>query len=130
MSLVLVSLGVLDYVSRIVADVIKTVYLPQSERWSESRIYFIVVWSTIAAGSTILLSGVNQPLLLLVIAACLNGMVMFVYSILLIQLNRKGLPPALRVRGLRLGMLVFATLFYGFFSGWLVIVQMRGYLGG
>jgi hypothetical protein len=83
----------------------------------------------VAAGSIILLSGVNQPLLLLVIAACLNGMVMFVYSILLIQLNRKGLPPALRVRGLRLAMLVFATVFYGFFSGWLVIVQVRNYLG-
>ena len=54
-------------------------------------------WSTIAAGSIILLSGFNQPLLLLVIAACLNGMVMFVYSILLIQLNRRGLPPAFRV---------------------------------
>ena len=90
----------IDYISRIVADVIKTVYLPQSQRWSESRIYFIVAWSTIAAGSVILLSGVNQPLLLLVIAACLNGMVMFVYSILLIQLNRRGLPPAIRVRGL------------------------------
>ena len=89
-----------------------------------------MVWSTVAAGSTILLSGVNQPLLLLVIAACLNGMVMFVYSILLIQLNRRGLPPALRVRGVRLGMLVFATLFYGYFAGWLVIVQVRSYLGG
>ena len=97
LSLMLVSLGVLDYVSRIVADVIKTVYLTDSQRWSESRIYFIVVWSTVAAGSIILLSGINQPLLLLVIAACLNGMVMFVYSILLIQLNRRGLPPALRV---------------------------------
>ena len=130
LSLVLVALGVLDYISRIVADVLKTVYLPDSQKWSESRIYFIVVWSTIAAGSIILLSGVNQPLLLLVIAACLNGMVMFVYSILLIQLNRKGLPPAIRVRGVRLGMLVFATLFYGFFAGWLVIVQMRSYLAG
>ena len=130
LSLMLVSLGVLDYVSRIVADVIKTVYLTDSQRWSESRIYFIVVWSTVAAGSIILLSGVNQPLLLLVIAACLNGMVMFVYSILLIQLNRRGLPPALRVRGVRLGMLVFATLFYGYFAGWLVIVQVQSYLGG
>ena len=129
LSLVLVALGVIDYISRITADVIKTVYLPGNERWSESRVYFIGVWSTVAAGSIILLSGVNQPLLLLVIAACLNGMVMFVYSILLIQLNRKGLPPALRVRGLRLGMLVFATLFYGFFSGWLVIVQVRNYFG-
>ena len=89
----------------------------------------VFVFVTIAAGSAILLSGYNQPLLLLVIAACLNGMVMFVYSILLIQLNRRGLPPALRVRGLRLGMLVFATLFYGFFSGWLVLVQVRSYLG-
>lgn len=68
-------------------------YLRDSQRWTESRRYFLVVWSTIAAGSAILLSGFNQPLLLLVIAACLNGMVMFVYSILLIQLNRGGLPP-------------------------------------
>jgi hypothetical protein len=128
LSLILVSLGVIDYISRIVADVIKTVYLPKSQRWSESRMYFLVAWSAIAAGSVILLSGMNQPLLLLTIAACLNGMVMFVYSILLIQLNRRGLPPAIRVRGLRLAMLVVATLFYGFFSGWLVIVQVRSYL--
>ena len=99
LSLILVSLGVIDYISRLVADVIKTVYLPKSQRWSESRVYFLVAWSTIAAGSVILLSGVNQPLLLLTIAACLNGMVMFVYSILLIQLNRRGLPPAIRVDG-------------------------------
>jgi hypothetical protein len=129
-SLVLVALGVIDYISRIVADVIKTVYLADSTRWTESRVYFVVVWSTLAAGSVILLSGLNQPLILLVISACLNGMVMFVYSILLIQLNRRGLPPALRVRGARLGMLIFAVLFYGFFSGWLVLVQVRGYVTG
>jgi hypothetical protein len=130
LSLVLVALGVIDYISRIFADVLKTVYLQDSQRWTESRIYFLVVWGTIAAGSAILLSGFNQPLLLLVVSACLSGMVMFVYSILLIQLNRRGLPPALRVRGLRLGMLIFATAFYGFFSGWLVLVQVRSYLAG
>jgi hypothetical protein len=106
------------------------VYLQTSQRWTESRIYFIVAWGTILAGSVILLSGFNQPLLLLVIAACSNGIVMFIYSILLIQLNRRGLPPALRVSGLRLGMLVFATLFYGFFAGWLVLEQIRTYLAG
>jgi hypothetical protein len=125
-----VALGVIDYISRIVADVLKTVYLKDSQRWTESRMYFLVAWSTIAAGSAILLSGFNQPLLLLVIAACLNGMVMFVYSILLIQLNRRALPPALRVRGLRLGMLMFSTVFYGFFAGWLVLVQVQSYLAG
>ena len=128
LSMVLVALGVIDYISRIVADVLKTVYLQNSQRWTESRMYFLVAWSTIIAGSVILLSGFNQPLILLVIAACLNGMVMFVYSILLIQLNRRALPPPLRVRGLRLGMLIFATLFYGFFCGWLVLVQVRSYL--
>ena len=110
LSLMLVSLGVLDYVSRIVADVIKTVYLTDSQRWSESRIYFIVVWSTVAAGSIILLSGVNQPLLLLVIAACLNGMVMFVVSD---PARFSSIDAACRRRcawrGVRLGMLVFAT---------------------
>jgi hypothetical protein len=128
LSMILVALGTIDYISRIVADVLKTVYLQQSQRWTESRIYFLVAWGTIVAGSIILQSGFNQPLLLLVIAACLNGMVMFVYSILLIQLNRRGLPPALRVGGFRLAMLVFATLFYGFFAGWLVLVQVQGYL--
>jgi hypothetical protein len=129
LSMILVALGVIDYISRIVADVLKTVYLQQSQRWTESRIYFGVAWLTIAAGSVILLSGFNQPLLLLVVAACLNGIVMFVYSILLIQLNRRGLPPAIRVTGFRLGMLLFATVFYGFFAGWLVLVQVQDYLG-
>ena len=129
-SMTLVALGVLDYISRIVADVIKTVYLTDNQRWTESRMYFLVVWTTVLAGSAILLSGLNQPLFLLIISACLNGMVMFVYSILLIQLNRRALPSALRVRGLRLGMLVFATAFYGFFAGWLVLVQVQSYLTG
>jgi len=128
LSMILVALGTIDYIARIVADVLKTVYLQESRRWTESRIYFLVAWGTIAAGSVILLSGFNQPLLLLVVAACLNGMVMFVYSILLIQLNRRALPPAIRVRGFRLGMLAFATVFYGFFAGWLILVQVRSYL--
>jgi hypothetical protein len=130
LSMILVALGTIDYISRIVADVLKTVYLQTSQRWTESRIYFGVAWLTIAAGSIILLSGFNQPLLLLVIAACLNGMVMFVYSILLIQLNRRGLPAAIRVGGFRLFMLLFATVFYGFFAGWLVVVQVGAYLAG
>ncbi|WP_231379226.1 hypothetical protein [Candidatus Solirubrobacter pratensis] len=69
-------------------------------------------------------TGFGQPLVLLLLSACLNGIVMFVYSILLIRLNRGGLPPAIRVHGFRLGALCFAVLFYGFFAGWYVIVQM------
>jgi hypothetical protein len=123
-SLVLVALGVVDYVSRLVADVVKTLYAPQNERWSESKLYFLVTWSMVSIGIAILLSGFDQPLVLLVLSACLNGIVMFIYSILLIRLNRKSLPQAIRVTGVRLGALLFAVAFYGFFAGWLVIVQV------
>ena len=78
----------------------------------------------VSIGILILLSGFDQPLVLLVISACLNGIVMFIYSILLIRLNRKSLPKAIRVTGVRLGSLFFAVAFYGFFAGWLVIVQI------
>jgi hypothetical protein len=123
-SLVLVALGVVDYVSRLSADVLKTLHLRDNERWSESKLYAMLVWTMVIVGSLILLSGFDQPLVLLVLAACLNGIVMFVYSILLIQLNRTGLPPAIRVSGFRLAALGFAVLFYGFFAGWYVIVQI------
>ena len=36
-SLVLVALGVVDYVARLVADVLKTLHLRDNERWSESQ---------------------------------------------------------------------------------------------
>ncbi len=123
-SLALVALGVVDYVSRLVADVVKTLYARDSERWTESRVYFLIVWSMVTIGTLVLLSGFDQPLVLLVLSACLNGMVMFIYSILLIRLNRRSLPAAIRVSGFRLGALAFAVCFYGFFASWLVIVQI------
>ena len=47
------ALGVVDYVSRLVADVTKTLYARDSERWSESKIYFLVVWSMVTFGTVI-----------------------------------------------------------------------------
>ena len=123
-SLILVALGVVDYVARLVSDVLKTMHLRDNESWSESKIYACIVWTMCLLGVGVLASGFDQPLVLLVLSACLNGIVMFIYSILLIKLNRGGLPPAIRVRGARLGMLMFAVAFYGFFAGWYVIVQM------
>jgi len=67
---------------------------------------------------------------LLVISASLSGMVMFVYSILLIQLNRGALPDAIKLGGWRLGVMAFAVLFYGFFSGWYLIVGVPELLSG
>jgi hypothetical protein len=124
LSLVLVALGVVDYVSRLSADALKTLHLRDNERWSESKIYTALVWGMCLIGCGILLTGFDAPLALLVLSACLNGIVMFIYSILLIKLNRGGLPPAIRVRGLRHGVLIFCVAFYGFFAGWYVITQI------
>lgn len=120
-SLLLTALANVDYVSRVIADVLKTVYLTGSRRWTESRLYFGFVWAMVAIGVSILLVGFTQPLALLVVSSSLSGLVMVVYSALLIQLNRKALPAALKVRGFRLGVMIVAVLFYGYFSARLVI---------
>jgi len=118
------NLAVLDMVGRVTADVLKTGPLRDSTRWTESKLYFTVVWLEIAFGSVILLSGVDQPLLLLVIASSLNGLVMFVYSVLLIQLNRGMLPREIGLGGGRLAALLWAVVFYGGFSAVLLWDQI------
>lgn len=124
------NLAVLDMVGRITADVLKTGLLKDSQKWSESKLYFAVVWLEIAFGSIILLSGVTQPIILLVIASSLNGLVMFVYSVLLIQLNKFTLPAEIGLKGGRLVVLGWAVLFYGGFSIILVIDQAKQLTGG
>jgi hypothetical protein len=73
LSLFAASIGIADYVSRLVADVLKVGYLRESKRWSESRIYSCVVWTIAPFGIAILLAGLDQPLLLTVLAASLSG---------------------------------------------------------
>ena len=124
------NLAVLDMVGRITADVLKTGALKDSTTWTESKLYFVTVWAEIAFGSIILLSGVTQPIILLVIASSLNGLVMFVYSALLIRLNRGVLPKEIGLRGGRLVALTWAVVFYGGFSAILLVDQGKLLLGG
>jgi Mn2+/Fe2+ NRAMP family transporter len=123
------NLAVLDMVGRVTADVLKTGPLANSTTWTESRLYFVVVWAEIVFGSIILLSGLDQPLVLLVIASSLNGLVMFVYSCLLIQLNQHTLPREIGMHGGRLVALGWAVLFYGFFSAVLLWDQAQQLAG-
>ena len=118
------SLGILDYVGRVSADVIKTIHGRESKKWTESKLYFLFVWGEVALGTVVLLSGFDQPLALLVVASSLNGVVMFLYSVLLIRLNRRGLPPSLRVRGLRLGLMWVIAAVFGVLSVWLLLAQL------
>jgi len=119
------NLAVLDMVGRITADVLKTGPLKDNAKWSESKLYFVTVWVEIGFGSIILLSGVTQPIVLLVIASSLNGLVMFVYSCLLIQLNRGMLPREIGLKGGRLVVIGWAVLFYGGFSVILLVDQAK-----
>jgi hypothetical protein len=79
------ALGIIDYTCRLVADVLKVSYLRENDTWSQSRIYFTLVW------------------------------VLVVWSaiILLILINRRSLPPAVRITGFRTATMVWSVLLFG-----------------
>ena len=120
------SMGIIDYTSRLAADVLKSSYLQRSAI-SESRVYFRLVWGLVAIGCAILLMGISQPLPLLVISACVGGTMMSLYSLLLLLLNRRELPQPLRVGSIRAAVLVWSTLFFGVLAA-LTIWQQIGRL--
>ncbi len=112
-SLFAAALGIVDYTSRLAADVIKTSYKRDA---NESKVYAILVWGLIVIGIGVLLAGFSQPIVLLVISAVVGGFMMFIYSGLLILINRKSLPAPIRVRGVRLAALIWAILLFGTLS--------------
>jgi hypothetical protein len=114
-SLFAASVGIIDYTSRLAADVLKSTYL-RDANVSESRLYFWLVWGLAGIGCGILLLGVSQPLVLLVISACTGGVMMFIYSILLLVMNRSALPARLAVRSYRVAALVWSIGFFGMLS--------------
>ncbi|MQA77531.1 MAG: hypothetical protein GEV10_03455 [Streptosporangiales bacterium] len=115
------NLGIIDYTCRLVADQLKINAFRTSTFWSESRVYAAAVWLMIAVGIVILVAGLDQPFVLLVIASSIAGVQMFIYSGLLILLNRRALPKPLRVGGIRLAVLALSFLFFGFLSVLLVL---------
>ena len=126
-SLFAAALGIVDYTSRLAADVLQTSYLRQA---NESKVYAVLVWGLCAVGILVLLLGFDQPIVLLVIAAVVGGFMMFIYSGLLILINRKILPEPIRVRGVRLAMLVWAILLFGTLSFLTFQAQIANLLGG
>ncbi|MFL6119271.1 Nramp family divalent metal transporter [Actinophytocola sp.] len=123
-SLFAAALGIVDYTSRLVADVVKTAYAKDTK---ESTLYFAVVWVLVLVGCGIVLAGFAQPLILLVISACVGGLMMFVYSALLIVLNRKVLPRQIRIRAGRTAVLGWSVLLFGVLS-FLTLVEQVGKL--
>jgi hypothetical protein len=119
------AMGLLDVIGRVASDFVRRNYLSGSGRWTEARLYLAVVWAEIVLGSVILLAGFSQPLGLLIVSTCAASVVTLLYSVLLVRLNIKDLPAAIRIRGWRLGGLVVAIGFYGFFSIAMVVTQLQ-----
>ena len=124
LSLFVAAMGVVDYTSRIGADVLKTVYLRESA-FTENRIYFALVWGLVLCGCVILGLGFSQPLVLLVVSSCVSGLMMSIYSVLLIVLNRRGLPAAIRITPVRIAALVWSTAMFGLLAVLTIRQQLR-----
>lgn len=115
------NVGIMDYTARITADSLKvTTGLRDSQFWSESKIYIAVIWTLIVAGSTILLSGLTQPIIMLIIASAGGGVVMALYSVMLIVLNRRALPEVAKLKGWRVPIMILIAIFFVTFSVLLV----------
>ena len=126
-SLFAAALGIVDYTSRLAADVLKTSYAREAK---ESTIYFGLVWGLVFIGIAVLAVGLDQPIVLLVIAACVGGFMMFMYSALLIVLNRRVLPAEVRPRGYRVAALVWSFLLFGVLSAITIWEQGQVLFGG
>jgi hypothetical protein len=122
------AMGIVDYTSRLASDTIKTVYL-RDKPVSVNRVYFYTVWAMALIGIAVLMAGFDQPLILLVFSACFAAVMMFVYSILLIVLNRRSLPEPIKVRSYRLGALIWSVAFFGTLTVLVVIQQAQKLFG-
>jgi hypothetical protein len=119
------AMGLLDIIGRLASDFLRRNYLTTSTRWTEPRLYVAIIWAEIIIGSIILLAGFSQPIALLLVSTCAASVVTLLYSILLVRLNTRDLPAAIRMRGWRLGGMVVAIGFYGFFAIAVLITQIQ-----
>lgn len=109
-------LTVFDATSRILSENIIIASQGKLAEKSIPKAYYIMLWIQIIAGIIILLLGFTEPLALLVTAAVLNSVAMFVHIGLTLWLNSTSLDKALRPSAIRKFAMILAFLFYGGFS--------------
>lgn len=118
-------LGVMDSTSRIMAENAAISYLKHTNKKTVplSKIYYGFLWTQIVFGTILFLLGISEPKTLLVLSAVLNAIAMFVHVGLVSILNYKALPKYFQPGILRRIILLGIFLFFGFFSGVIVIDQ-------
>lgn len=118
-------LTVYDATSRILSE---NVVLATGQRIKDKhlpKVYYTVLWLMILSGVIIFLLGFTQPLQLLLLAAVLNAIAMFVHSGLTLWLNKTSLPKPIRPNKFRTSVMTFAFLFYGGFSIYVVVYELN-----
>jgi hypothetical protein len=124
------SIGIMDYVSRLSASELKVSFFGESEIITESRIYFVFAWVIAIGGSLILLAGLQAPLVLLIISASGGGVVMFLYSGMLLWMNRRVLPDPIKMKGWRYPAMWIIFLVFAVLSTYLVYWYVNAALTG
>jgi hypothetical protein len=124
------SIGIMDYVSRLSASELKVSFFGESEVITESRIYFVFAWVIAIGGSLILLAGLQAPLVLLIISASGGGVVMFLYSGMLLWMNRRVLPDPIKMRGWRYPAMWIIFLIFAVLSTYLVYWYVNAAITG
>jgi hypothetical protein len=86
-----------------------------------SKYFYFFLWLQIFAGIAIFFAGFTEPLTLVVTGAVLNAVTMFIYTGLVLSLNKTHLEKPLRPSIYRFIAVGFAFLFYGSFSLYTII---------
>ena len=107
---------VLDATSRIMSENLLILKRRSWEAKSLPKIYYSFLWAQIAFGVVIFLLGFGEPLLLLTLAAVINAGAMFVHIALTLILNLTKLEKEVRPSLIRISMMVFSLLFFGYFT--------------
>jgi len=108
--------SVLGSTSRIMAENLVVHSQSRFKIQNLPKFFFFFLWLQIAAGAAIFLSGFTEPLNLVITGAVLNAISMFIYSGMILTINHKLLPEALRPSIVRTAVIFAAFVFYGAFS--------------
>lgn len=118
-------LTVFDATSRIITENLAIIKAKTISSKSIPKIYYLVLWLQVSAGITILALGYDQPLQLLIVAAVLNAFAMFVHTGMSLFLNKRDLPKAIQPGKFRTFAMLLAFLFYGSFSIFVIINELK-----
>ena len=122
-------LALLDAVSRVAADLLRAGPLRGRAGPGLPVLYAMVVWGLVLFGAVVLAAGFQEPLLLLITSAALNGGVMFLYGGLLLWLNLRTFRGPLRPSPLRRLALGLAVALYGVVAVVTLVDRIAAWLG-